>query len=181
MDYMISNNLLEYSRIINYKIGSSECKHIAINTPRDIAITFELLSAKVNYDYCYMSQGNDYSVENNKQYVYKMSLSESIRPAKYVITKDGRVWADNTHTSLSALLKFGEDARILDSDFYIIDLRNNITILNPPATFTPSICQIVIDNALKIQHRIDRGWRPVSLNYTIRDLFFYDNYQDFII
>lgn len=179
MFYKIYTNLP--SEIITFGeslIKDAECKHIAISTPEQIASVFELKAAFVNYDYCYMSLKNNYNVKDNQKYVYRMADVPNFRPAKYIIDKTTRIWADNTHTSLSIMVRNGIAASINSSDFYFVDLREGNNIFQP--SYLPILSDTayfkIINNSLKLQKRIDEGWRPLSLSYTMERLYLDDHY-----
>lgn len=166
----------EYNDIINIKIKDTECKHISINASSKQKNDFEALSNMVGYNYCYMSQGDNFNVENDKRYVLEMAKLPRLRPAKFVITKDNRVWADNTHTSIAIILQKGFEARIRDANYYLVDLRPSIIkIINPPR-LTRFVYKKIIENAQNIQDRLNLGWRPINCCYTIGDLIIQNKY-----
>lgn len=173
----LSSEIIAYS---NKLIKDTECKHIAINTPINIANIYQEKASMVNYEYCFMSLKNNYNIKDNREYVRSMAKIPNFRPAKYVIDKNGRIWADNTHTSLSIMVRNGFLASIKSADFFFVDLRDKNIIFQPqhlPILSNEIYFQIVF-NALKLQQRIDNGWRPVSLSYTLENLYLYDNYYD---
>lgn len=132
----------------------------------------------VNYEYCFMSLKNNYNIIENHEYVRSMSEMPDFRPAKYIIDKNKRIWADNTHTSLSIMVRNGISAPIKSADYYFVDLRDENIIYQPHylPILSNEIYSKIILNALKLQQRIDNGWRPVSLSYTMENLYLYDNY-----
>lgn len=181
MFYKIYTNLS--SEIVTYSnklIKDTECKHIAINTPINIANIFQEKAAMVNYEYCFMSLKNNYNVKDNHEYVLSMAKAPNFRPAKYVIDKSGRIWADNTHTSLSIMVRDGFFTPIKSADYFFVDLRVENIIFQPQhlPILSNKIYSQIIFNALKLQQRIDNGWRPISLSYTLENLYLYDNYND---
>ena len=167
------NNLPEYYEMENAKIIDTQSKHISPNTPKGISKVFEDLSKKVNYKFCYMSVGYNFSIEYDRDYVKHIANQHVIRPVKFVVTKDGRIWADNTHTSLALIIKLGTKIKICDCPYYIVDFRKNIRVINTKVLpDKKEIIEKVVLNALKIQNRINEGWRPSKYSYTIGDLFF---------
>lgn len=140
-------------------IKDTESKHIAINTPLQMAQLFEQNAKQVNYPFCYMSMKNNYSITANKKYVQTMANSPNFRPAKYIIDKAGRVWTDNTHTSLSIMLRNGITASINSAHFYFVDLREEIVIFQPEylPVLSNEIYRKIINNSLKLQKK-NRQW-----------------------
>lgn len=108
-----------------------------------------------------------------------MAEMPNFRPAKYIIDKSGRIRADNTHTCLSIMVRNGIFAPIKSADYYFVDLRNDIAIFQTPnlPILSNEINSKIVFNALKLQPRIDNGWHPVSLSYTLENLYYYDNYD----
>lgn len=180
MFYKIYTNLS--SEIITYGnllIKDTECKHIAINTPVNTAKIFQQKASMVNYEYCFMSLKNNYDIMDNHEYVRRMAETPNFRPAKYIIDKSGRMWTDNTHTSLSIMVRNGISAPINSADYFFVDLRDENIIFQPQhlPILSETIYSKIIFNALKLQQRIDNGWRPVPLSYTMEELYLYDNYS----
>lgn len=175
----LPSEIIFYSNIL---IKDVECKHIAQNTPKKFAKIFEEKSSLVNYAYCFMSLKNNYNVIDNQKYVLCMANSPNFRPAKYIIDKTGRIWADNTHTSLSILLRNGINAPIKSANYYFVDLRKGNVIFQPAhlPILSDDAYKKIINNSLKLQQRLDNGWRPTLLSYTIGDLFFEDNYDNIL-
>lgn len=172
----LPSEIIAYS---NQLIKDTECKHIAINTPLSTAKIFQEKASIVHYEYCYMSLKDNYDINKNHEYVRFMSETPNFRPAKYIIDKSGRIWADNTHTSLSIMVRNGIFAPIKSADYFFVDLRNGNIIFQPNnlPILSNDIYSKIIFNALKLQQRIDKGWRPVSLSYTLENLYLYDNYN----
>ena len=116
----LTSEIKSFSELL---IKDCECKHIAINTPYQIAKIFQKKSELVNYKFCYMSLKNNYNIIDNRKYVQNMANVPNFRPSKYIIDKTGRIWADNTHTSLSIMLRHGIRVPIKSADYYFVDLR----------------------------------------------------------
>lgn len=172
----LSSEIITYSNLL---IKDTECKHIAINTPVNTAKIFQEKASMVKYEYCFMSLKNNYSIEANHEYVRNMAKKPNFRPAKYVIDKGGRIWTDNTHTSLSIMERNGILAHIKSADFFFVDLRDENIIFQPPhlPILSNEVYTRIIFNALKLQQRIDNCWRPFFLSYTLENLYLYDNYN----
>lgn len=47
------------------------------------------------------------------------------RAVRFVITKDGRIWSDNTHWTLAHLIKNGMDVMVGDIPIYVVDFAKN--------------------------------------------------------
>ena len=102
-----------------------------------------------------------------------MSKSACFRAVRFVITRDDRIWSDNTHWALAYLIKYGMDVTIMDIPMYIIDFREDVpTIFDKKGAVFDSLFDIksAIASAQRIQERLDKGWRPCNLSYKIIDL-----------
>ena len=58
-----------------------------------------------------------------------MSQSLCNRAVRFVISKDGRIWSDNTHWTLAYLLQKGANSLVSDIPAYIIDFRKTVPIV----------------------------------------------------
>lgn len=180
MTYQIyTHPTLEIVKLSKTLIKNVECKHIELNTPLPIAKIFEQKSTSVNYPFCYMSLKDNYNIIENQNYVRNMANIPNFRPAKYIIDKNGRIWADNTHTSLSIMIRNGFFAPINSADYYFVDLRKGITIFQPShlPILNEAIYNKIVINSLKLQKRLNEGWRPLSLSYTLENLYLTDKYN----
>lgn len=102
-----------------------------------------------------------------------MSKSAFLRAVRFVITRDGRIWSDNTHWTLAYFLKYGMEITIMYIPMYIVDFREDVpTIFDKNGTVFDSLFDIrnSIASAQRIQERLDKGWRPPNLSYKIIDL-----------
>ena len=182
MKYYIINGVpKEYNYVTETLISHTESKHIALATPQQIASEFEKRSAAVNYKYCYMSNQGDFNAFAVAKYIYAMHTSDFNRPAKYVLTSDGKIWADNTHTSILHLYKFKEDVKIKQTLFYIVDTRSEYPqIILEAKNINPIHYPAIAKNALALENRIKLGWRPRSICYTLKNLCDYDHYLEML-
>lgn len=103
-----------------------------------------------------------------------MSQTTCLRAVRVVITQDGKIWSDNTHWTISYLIRYGKNTKLQDIPFYVIDFREDIPIVvNYNYTLFDSITEIkkAVNSARNIQIRLNNGWRNNGLNYTIGELF----------
>ena len=103
-----------------------------------------------------------------------MSKSICQRAVRFVISRDSRIWSDNTHWTLAYLIKQGMDVTIMNIPMYILDFRGEIPIIfDKNGAVFDSLHDIksAIASAKRIQERIDKGWRPCNLSYKIINLY----------
>ena len=155
---------------MNLKLTDTEAKHIVFPNLHNEMIE---LSNKVGYEYSVLgSHRNNSRTASEIERINNMKNTEYKRPARFVISKDGRVWADNTHWTISYAL-IDKNSRIIDIPSYVVDFREQfpkiISINN--SVYDSIICiQNAIESAYAIQERLKKGWRPSTISFTILDL-----------
>jgi hypothetical protein len=167
-----------YKEVLRFPVKSTQSKHFPQNMTGEKAERLESLAASVGYAFPKIGVYQGLSQEEDVFRVQRLASLTTLRPVKFVITKDSRIWADNTHWMLACLLKMGIDIIIEDTPHYIIDFRTNpLTIFNRPSTLVMPYLSVSIQNALRLQDMIDRGWRPLDISFTIGDLLTIGKYQ----
>ena len=160
--------------IANYlfkKIKDAESKHVA-SFKEDTKRFFEY-SDLVGYPNTVLGVHRNASIENEYYRIQNMSHSQCCRAVRFVISKDGRLWSDNTHWTLAYIFEKGPEAMVSDIPAYIIDFReSNPVIYDKNGVVFDSIFDVksAIASAKRIQERLDLGWRPSGLSYTIKQL-----------
>lgn len=163
------------SPIANYllkKIGDVESKHVA--DFRDTTEKFFKYSEIVGYPNTILGIHRNVSITNEFFRIQNMCHSICNRAVRFVITKDERIWSDNTHWSLAYILKNGITTLISDIPMYIIDFREAFPIIyDKEGVVFDSINDIknAIASSERIQNRLNLGWRPLGNSYTIEQLY----------
>lgn len=160
--------------ITNYlceKLENAESKHVA--DFRDRTKIFFEYSNLVGYPNTILGIHRNASIQNEYFRILNMSHSICHRAVRLVISKDGRLWSDNTHWTLAYILEKGTEILVTDIPMYIIDFRESVpTIYDKDSVVFDSIYDIkcAIASAKRIQERLDLGWRPSEFSYTIKQL-----------
>lgn len=157
---------------ITRRIISVESKHVA--DLRDNTEKFFEYSKKVGYMNTILGNHRNSSIKNEYARIKNMSASECERAIRFVITKDERLWSDNTHWALAYLLKYGLETTLLDIPAYIIDFRDSTPVVfDKSGVVFDSVFDIKssIASANRIQERLTIGWRPLEVSYTIKNLY----------
>ena len=163
---------------MDLKLIETEAKHIVSSEVHSEMIE---LSNKVGYEYSVLgSHRKNSQVVSEIERINNMKNTEYKRPARFVISRDGRVWADNTHWTISHAL-LDKNSCIMDIPFYIVDFRDNlpkIISINNSVYDSVACIQNAIEGAYAIQERLDKGWRPSTVSFTISDLMeeLFDNF-----
>lgn len=153
-------------------LADTHSKHVpkGIDTPH--VSHLRQLARKVGYRYCDLGHHQRLDPEQDRIYVSSMARMRDMRPVKLVLTQCGRLWCDNTHWGLAAMVRWGIGARVEHIPFYLIDLRDSApVIVRRPSGLMGRGLEISISNAKSIQQRLDKGWRPIDTRFTLGDLF----------
>lgn len=162
---------LSIQNYLSTKLMEVESKHVAFFNDQS-KIFFEL-SEKVNYNNTILGFHRHATIQNEYFRINNMSQSACLRAVRFVITKDGRIWSDNTHWTLAYVLKYGVDVTVLDIPMYIVDFREDVPIIfDKNGAVFDSLFDVKssIASAQRIQERLDKGWRPLDLSYKIINL-----------
>jgi hypothetical protein len=168
-DTMCPDQIKSYA---STKLIHIESKHVAF-LDNNTKIFFEL-SEKVNYGNTVLGIHRNATIQNEYFRIINMSKSICQRAVRFVISRDSRIWSDNTHWTLAYLIKQGMDVTIMNIPMYILDFRGEIPIIfDKNGAVFDSLHDIksAIASAKRIQERIDKGWRPCNLSYKIINLY----------
>lgn len=162
-------DIISYMDIL---LVDTESKHVALKNEAT-SVFFEL-SEQVEYNNTILGIHRTPIIKNEYLRIKNMSNSSCLRAVRFVITKDNHIWSDNTHWTLAYIYKYGLEAKISDVPFYIVDFREKSPIIyDCEGVVFDSISDIknAILAARSIQERLDLGWRPEAITYTIGQLF----------
>lgn len=171
VNYEIENPPITITNYLCKKIEDAESKHVA-DFRYETKIFFER-SDLVGYPNTILGIHRNARIKNEYFRIQNMSSSLCTRAIRLVISRDGRLWSDNTHWTLAYILKKGVDTLVLDIPMYIVDFRESYPIIyDKEGVVFDSIYDIkcAIASAKRIQERLDLGWRPSELSYTIKQL-----------
>ena len=118
MTLIFQKSILDY---ISTKLIDVESKHVAFLEQKN-KIFFDL-SEKVKYDNTVLGIHRNATIQNEYFRIINMSKSICPRAVRFVITKDARIWSDNTHWTLAHLIKNGMDVIVGDIPMYVVDFR----------------------------------------------------------
>ena len=150
-----------------------ESKHVALQN--DATNIFFNLSELVGYKNTMLGIHRTPVIKNEYLRIKNMSESPCLRAVRLVITKDNHILSDNTHWTLAYLYKYGTQTKVCDIPLYIIDFRSPLPIIYDCAGVVfDSLSDIrnALTAAKSIQERLDLGWRPENVSYTIGQLYY---------
>lgn len=171
VNFEIENPPITISNYLCKRIVDVESKHVA-DFRNSTKIFFEKSEA-VGYPNTILGFHRNASIKNEYYRIQNMSHSMCNRAVRFVISRDGRIWSDNTHWTLAYLLEKGLEILVLNIPMYIIDFRESYPVIyDMEGMVFDSIYDIkcAIASARRIQERLDLGWRPSELSYTIKQL-----------
>lgn len=162
--------------IISYRnmlLTAVESKHVAFES--DTTCVFFELSKQVEYENTILGIHRTSRIYDEYLRIQNMSHSPCLRAVRFVITKDNNIWSDNTHWTLAYIYKYGFETTLSDVPLYLVDLRkDNPVIYDCEGVVFDSLSDIkkALEAAMSIQRRLDLGWRPRNISYTIGQLYF---------
>lgn len=161
----------QYMTYLQIPLIKAESKHVPQDATSPIISNLIKLAKKVDYPYAMIGKYQQLTAEEDRFYVEQLASIAQPRPLKFVLTIDDRIWADNTHWTLAAILRHGFTVRIGDVPHYLIDIRGTkIVVFRRPPTLLGRTLRAAVTNANAIEERLIRGWRPPDISFTIGDL-----------
>lgn len=150
-------------------IKDLECKHyIVLNDKSQLIHNLGISAWCPNILWGYYRNA---TVETETEFINQMIKDKFMRPSRIVIDKYGRWWGDNTHTLISHIWR---GKRYLhEIPIYIIDVRNDIPVIidiNNTVIRVDEDMKMAIASGLRVNHHIEKGWRPENISWTVKDL-----------
>lgn len=153
-------------------LADTHSKHVPKGIDTSHVAHLKQLARRVSYRYCDLGHHQRLDPEQDRIYVSSMAGMRDMRPTKLVLTRCGRLWCDNTHWGLAAMVRWGTAVRVDHIPFYLVDLRGSTpVIVRRPRGLMGRGLALAISNARSIQLRLDKGWRSIDIRFTLGDLF----------
>ena len=175
--------LKDYEDILNTLVRETECKHYT--TLNEETKKYAESAAKVGYEWArFGSHREDTTLEDEKNRIFSMEISNVDRPVRFVITSDNKIWTDNTHWVIAYLLRKSKNAKIKDIPFYLVDFTSNkprIIGYNGSVIDNEEDKERAIDASLDVEKRVQDGWRkdlPYNILDFVKDLDLYDRLKN---
>lgn len=176
MEYEDENVKKVYDWITTIRLLDLHCKHIMNmnNHNKDIYDAAEkAFNAQGVRNRVIWGVNRNGTIESETAIIKKMVADNFDRPVRIFIDQFERVWADNTHSVISWIIRRGFNCTLNDIPFYMVDLREDIPrIISVNATVHDSVkdIQMAIGCAYRIKDLIKLGYRSYDLNWSINDL-----------
>lgn len=170
--FLYSCDLAKYSFVLDLKIGDLESIHLAsVNTELEKEIYNA--SIKIGNDCLITAYRNNDTLDKIKERILKMKKLNVDITMRIIITKDGRIWTDNSQSAIATMLKHGDEILVKDVPIYIIDTRNNEDCFicdkdTNPYSYNNIFSYLQVSDILN--QRISDGYRPENLSWKIKDL-----------
>jgi hypothetical protein len=163
----------EIAHIQNIRLKNLECKHLAeIITPQHNRL--KTLAEEAGHKHFLLGSHRNSDIEEEKEIIRKMAEDKDFkRSIRIVITSDGLIWSDNTHTTLAYMKRYGLTVDLGRVPFYVVNLIEKIPeIISVDNRVSDSLKDIknAISSAKRLEERIQVGYRPDNLSFTIEDL-----------
>lgn len=162
----------QLAAIANRPLASIEAKHCAPGVDSPISLRLRRLASDVAYPFADIGADMRRPLDADRRYVQAMIKAMRIRPLKIVMTPCGRLWTDNTHWTLAALYKYGRSCALGETPHYLVRLDSNrSSMFNQPSSMGEEARREALHLAGNIQRRLEVGWRPLAVSYTVGELF----------
>lgn len=166
-------NSNEYKNLLQTKLIDLQSKHI----PYVSKETQKLYDLALKVDYTWVVFGSHKkgcTLVTEKQEIEELANLSENRPVRIIFANDNRLWVDNTHWAIAYINKIGKDAKLKDIPFYLIDQRNEDEIIvvdyKDSLIKNDNDIKVAIGRSLRINDRLNNGWRPKDVSYTIGEL-----------
>lgn len=171
-EFIYTKCIEPYSELLELNLLDLECKHVM---QIDSKLTEELYERGIIAGHsCFVfGSHRNGTMESECKIIESMCDSDFKRPVRIIKDKFGRIWADNTHSVIAYLYRNKFKATLKEIPIYLVDLsRKPYKIVDIDNTVLDSIGDIrnAIACAERINNRIDLGYRPLDLQWTIKDL-----------
>lgn len=175
MDYESAKTKGKYEWLEEIKLIDLHCKHImkiSLYTKHVFDSAERAFRAQNVPNRVIWGVHRNGTEESERNIIKKMISDNFSRPVRIVIDQFGRVWADNTHTVISWVIRKGVECRLKDIPFYAVDLRETTKIISINGTVHDSVKEIktAIACADRIKRLIQFGYRDVGTDWKIRCL-----------
>lgn len=129
--FLYTDDYTEYIKMLDVKITDCLCKQVmTLNTKKAQEVYME--AQKVGNQkviWGYDQNLSAYPAKNREAQI--MSIQRMVfdlfnRAIRVVIDKSGVLWIDNLHTAIKDVIVYGDDHKLIDSNVYIVDMRNDI-------------------------------------------------------
>ncbi len=159
--------------ILNLILSELECKHILCkNFDNKIFVD---LALKVDYKWVVFGSHRNLKEEDRIPFeinrIKDMSKSTISRAVRIVKTSNGKYFADNTHWVLAYLKRFGENTKLKDIPFYLVDFSHKVPLIvdvNNSVIKKDEDMRNAVNAAGDVEERIEKGWRPNNVVYVIK-------------
>ena len=129
MDFTYTENIAPHQKYLEAKLTDCLCKHVMdLSSEKAKAVADK--SIRIGYPQAIWGYGSEIykNPEEDRiiqlQTIRKMIYKQWNRPYRIVIDYNGALWIDNLHSAIRDIIVYGKDTRILNTQFYLIDLSD---------------------------------------------------------
>lgn len=172
-------NLITYEEYIKSNkdisqiyLSRLQCKHILYENEKNTI--FLDLAEKVGYKWTLFGSHRELPEEKRVEFeldrINSMAASDINRAVRIVRVSNGKIFVDNTHWALSFMKRLGVKAKLRDIPFYLVDFCHEVPLIvdvSNSVLRTNKDMKNAVNAAGDIEERIQNGWRPNNISYTI--------------
>lgn len=157
----------DYKNVLNSFLKDIETKYIGKITPKTKNLIE--LGTKFERPNVLMGSHKGKSIFDEQEEILFYVNGKNSVPVKIFMLEDGRVFAGNTKWAIAYLKRYGNNVKLKEIPFLIIDNRQKepIVVDYNGSAYNSKQINKVITTAQKLNERIKKGWRPIENKYTV--------------
>lgn len=157
----------KYRSFLEKNLKDIEAKYIGKLTQKNKV--FVELGQKFEKPDVLMGSHKDNSVFDEQEKILDLANGKNSVPVKIFLLKNDRMFAGNTKWALAYLKRYGDNVKLSQVPVFIVDLREEFPVVvdyNGSAYSQKNILKTV-GSAIKLNDRVENGWRPKENKYTV--------------
>lgn len=163
------NKNSQYDTLVKSLLIHLEAKHIMFPSEENKQIVIEAKKAHyINLQWGFFRDSLvNFQTENK---IIDQMIADNFKKTVRITITNNHIWADNTHSIISYIKRYGMQTTIQDIPFYICDIRKKIPIIygKKENIWDDSCIKGAIRNAMRLHYIEENGGREHS--WTILDL-----------
>lgn len=171
----------EYRYLLDIKLTDLECKHVLFSDDRDTK-RFIKRAEKAYYPNIVWGYYRDKIAtgKSERAILDKMKADNFMRPIRIVVTSNGMVWCDNTHTCISYIER--GYVTLKEIPFYVIVFTDNDTcahVMDYQQSLSQNMDDInqAVQNAKRLEYFVRHNGRSQDYHWTVLNLYIQIGYN----
>lgn len=156
-----------YKNVLNFFLKDIETKYIGKVTAKTKVLLD--LGTKFEKPNVLMGSHKGKSIFEEQNEILLLANGKNSVPVKIFLLNNGRIFAGNTKWALAYLKRYGDNVKLKEIPFFIVDNKQNQTFVVDynGSAYSQKQLNKTINTCKKLFDRIENGWRPTENKYTI--------------